>query len=137
VGVGSRKGLRRVGRGWETCGRGCIHDGESGREVREGVVADRRGPQASEGERANGRSTLIGRSHRATRENGCVRRLIDADRLDPLGSGRERGRDSVRAWTQAVADRWGLPVKRRRRPRLGWAELGRVGCFWFSFSLEF
>jgi hypothetical protein len=51
------------GHGRETCGRGCVHGGEHKREVREGVVADMRGPQASEGERANGRSALIGRYH--------------------------------------------------------------------------
>jgi hypothetical protein len=44
VGAGSRKGLGHVGRGRETCGRGRVHDGERGREVREQVVADRRGP---------------------------------------------------------------------------------------------
>jgi hypothetical protein len=45
---GSRKGLGRMGRGRETRGRGCVHGGVRGREVREIVVADRRGPQANE-----------------------------------------------------------------------------------------
>jgi hypothetical protein len=36
MGVGSRKGLGRVGRGRETRDRGRVHDREHGREVREG-----------------------------------------------------------------------------------------------------
>jgi hypothetical protein len=90
VGGGSRKGLGRVGRGREMHGRGCLHGKERGREVREGVVADRWGPQTSEGERLNGRSAVIGRLHRAVRERGRVRERISADRPVPLGSGRER-----------------------------------------------
>jgi hypothetical protein len=59
-------------------------------------VADRQGPHASEGERANGRSALIGRTCRAARKNGRARGRIGADRPVPLGSGRERGRECVR-----------------------------------------
>jgi hypothetical protein len=42
------------------CGR--VHGGEHGREVREGEVADRWGPRASEG--ADEWSALTGRTHR-------------------------------------------------------------------------
>jgi hypothetical protein len=35
VGMGCRKELRREGHGWKTRGRGCVHDGERGQEVRE------------------------------------------------------------------------------------------------------
>jgi hypothetical protein len=63
---------------------------------------------------------------------------IGADRPGPPGSRRERGRKSARARTQAVAGRWGSPVRRRGRARSlagpsgpGWAEMA------FSFSLEF
>jgi hypothetical protein len=55
-------------------------------------VADRRGPQTSEGERANGRLALTGRSHRATSESGRVRGRVGTDRSVPPGSGRERER---------------------------------------------
>jgi hypothetical protein len=47
VDVGSRKELERVGLGRETLGRGHVHDGERGRQVREGVVVDWRGLQTS------------------------------------------------------------------------------------------
>jgi hypothetical protein len=46
VGVGCRKGLRRGGRGRETHCHGLIHDGGSGREIREEEGADRWGPRA-------------------------------------------------------------------------------------------
>jgi hypothetical protein len=58
-------------------------------------VANRWGPRASKGERANGRSALIEWSHRAARENGRVRERIGADRPVPPGSGEERGRERV------------------------------------------
>jgi hypothetical protein len=119
VGTGSRKGLEHEGCGWETCGRGCIHDGEHRREVREGGMADRQGPQTSEGEWANGRSALTWRSHQAASETGRVCRRVGADRLIPPGSWRERGTRAV------VADRWGPPVRRCGRARglagLDWA----------------
>ena len=47
--------------------RGHVHGGVRGREVRQGAEADRWGPRASEGEYANGRSTLTERTHRAER----------------------------------------------------------------------
>jgi hypothetical protein len=71
--------------------------GSASGRLGKGVVADRRGPQASKGERANGQPALTGRSHRAARESGRVRGRIDADRSVPPGSGRERGRESARA----------------------------------------
>jgi hypothetical protein len=95
VGAGSRKGLRRVGEWPRNACRGRVHGGEHGKEARGGEVADRRGPQASEGDHANGRSGLTERARRATRENGRVRERIGADRPIPPGSGRERGRDSA------------------------------------------
>jgi hypothetical protein len=96
-----------------------------------GAVADRQGPQTSEAERANGRSTLTGRSHRAANESGVVRQWIGADRLVPPGSGRERGRGSTCA---VVADRSGPPVRRRGHARgLARLELGLMGCFRFFF----
>jgi hypothetical protein len=79
-----------------------------GRETHVGEVADRWGPQASEGERANEQSHLV------ARENGRVRERIDADRPVPPGSGRERGRESACA---VVADRWDPPIRRRGRAR--------------------
>jgi hypothetical protein len=101
-------------------------------------VADRRGPLASEGERVNGWSALIGRSHRAVRESGRVRERIGADRPVPRGNGRERGIESTHVRTRAVGDWWGPPVRQQRRARglagLSWAEWVAFG---FSFSLEF
>jgi hypothetical protein len=82
-------------------------------------VADRRGPQTSEGEQVNGRSALTGRPHRAASESGRVRGRNDADRSVPPGSRRERGRDSV---CVVVADIWGPPVRRRERARPGWLD---------------
>jgi hypothetical protein len=110
--------------------RGRVHDRERRREVREGKVADRWGPQASEGERANGWSTLTVSAHRAARENGRVRERIGTDRPVPPGSRRERGRES--AWA-VVADRWGPPVRRRRRAR-GLARLDWTQWSELSFS---
>jgi hypothetical protein len=81
------------------------------RRLGKGVMVDRRGSQASEGECANGWSALMERAHRAARENGRVRERIDADRPVPPGSERERGRESARARTRAVADRWVPPVR--------------------------
>jgi hypothetical protein len=71
---------------------GRIHDGERGRVVREGDLADRWGPQASECEHANGRSALIERAHRAERGSERVRERTDGDKPAPPGSERERGR---------------------------------------------
>jgi hypothetical protein len=72
------------------------------------------------------------------RENEHVRGWIGVDRPVPPSSERERGRESARARTWAVADRWDLPVRRRGRARglagLSWAEGAEFGL---SFSLEF
>jgi hypothetical protein len=92
----------------------------TGERLGKGLVADRRGLQASKGERANGRSALRGRSHRAARESGRVRRWIGTDRSVPPGRGRERGRGSTLARTRAIADRWGLPVRRCGRVHGAW-----------------
>jgi hypothetical protein len=97
------------------------------REVRERVVAVWRCLQASEGKRANRRLALTRRVRQAVRENERVRGWIAADRPVPPGNGRERGRESTRARTLAVAHRWGPPVRQRGRAWPGWAELGRVG----------
>jgi hypothetical protein len=80
VGAGSKKGVGRVGEWLGNVRRGRVHGGEHEREVREEEMADRWGPQASEGEHANGRSTLTERAHRAARENRRVRERIGADR---------------------------------------------------------
>ena len=106
-----------------------------GRRLGKGAMADRPGPQTSEGERGNGQSALIGRSHRATSENERMRGRISADRSVPPGSGRERGRGSACA---IVANRWGPPVRRRGRTRVrpGWAGLGLMRCFRFFLFQE-
>jgi hypothetical protein len=105
--------------------RGRVHSRDRGWEVREGELADRWGPQASEGERANRRSTLTERAHRIAIEDGRVRERIGTNRSVPLGSGRERGREGV---CTVIDDRWGPPpVRRRGCTRLGWAGLGLMG----------
>jgi hypothetical protein len=76
--------------------RGRVHEGVRGREVREGEVTDRWGSRASEGEHANGRSALIGRTHRAARGSGCEHEGIGADYPAPPGRGRERERERER-----------------------------------------
>jgi hypothetical protein len=53
----------------------------------------------------------------AKRGNERVREGIGADKPGPSGSGRERGRESVRARTWAVTGRWGPPVRRHGRAR--------------------
>jgi hypothetical protein len=95
--MGCRKGLRRGGRGREMRGRGHVHDGGHGREVREEEGADGWGPR-EERELANRRSALTGGVLRAAGENGRGRGRIGADRSAPLAAserereGRERGR---------------------------------------------
>jgi hypothetical protein len=79
-----------VGEWPENARREHVHGGEREREVREGEVADKWGPRASESELANGRSALIGRTHCAVREKGHERERIGADRLGPPGSEMER-----------------------------------------------
>jgi hypothetical protein len=77
VGAGYRKKSGAWGSGRDAQ-RGCVHDGDRGREVREREVADRWGLRASESKLANGRSALTGRTHRAARENGCAREETSA-----------------------------------------------------------
>jgi hypothetical protein len=87
-------------------------------------VDDRQGPQASEGERANGLSAVTdGPTEQRERTGACV------DGSAPTGRSHwaTGGRESTRAWMRAVADRWGPPVRRRGRARPGWAGLGLVG----------
>jgi hypothetical protein len=95
-------------------------------------VADRWGPWASESGLANGRSTLIGQTHRAQRESGRTCEETGADNPAPPGSGRER----ERARTQAVADRWDPPIRRSRHAHaawLGWTRLnGPKSVFLFA-----
>jgi hypothetical protein len=88
----SEKGLERVGEWSGNMRHGRVHGGERTQKVREGEVADRWGSQASEGERANRRSALTERAHRAARENGHVHERISTDRPVPPGSRRERER---------------------------------------------
>jgi hypothetical protein len=92
--IQKRARARAWGRGRETRDRGHVHGGLCGREVRERVVTDRRGSQASEGERANGWSALIGRARRAARENERVR---DGSALIGLSHRAPGGRDGERA----------------------------------------
>jgi hypothetical protein len=66
-------------------------------------------------------------------ERACGQGETGADILAPLGS--ERGREHVRE-RGTTADRRGPPV--RRRGRAAWLGLvGRLGCFFFFFSLDF
>jgi hypothetical protein len=91
-GVRALKGSRACGGGREMSGHGRVHDGSAraggyGRGLTGGVHGGRE------------------------RTRACVWG-IGADRPGPLGNGMERGRESARAWTRAVA---------------GSAELGRMG----------
>jgi hypothetical protein len=60
----------------------------AGGRLVKGEVAHRQGPQTSEGDWANGWSTLTWRSHQAASESGGVRGRVGADRPVPPGSGR-------------------------------------------------
>jgi hypothetical protein len=128
VGVGCRKGLGREDVAGKRMVVGTSMTKSTGERLGKRGVADRRDLQTSEGERANGRSTLTGRSHRAASERGHERERVGADRSDPPGSGRERGRgrESTRARTQTVAGRWSQPVRQHGRTRSlagpAWAE---------------
>jgi hypothetical protein len=144
VGAGSRKGVGRVGEWSGNACRGRVHGGERKREVREGDVADRWGSWASEGERANGRSALTGRTHRAARENGRFRERIGADRPVPLGSGRERERVPGRCCQVGPT----CQATRGAHAWPGWVGLGLMGRirffyfpsawpFLFIFSMDF
>jgi hypothetical protein len=106
-----------------------------GGRLGKGVVADRRGPQTSEGERANGQSALTERAHRAARENGRVRERIGADRPIPPGSRRERERECVRGRGPSLTGGVHLTGDAcARLAVLSWAEWAEIG---FSFSPNF
>jgi hypothetical protein len=94
------------------CGR--FHGGVRKREVREGEVADRWGPRASEGENVNGRSALTERTHRTERGSGRACEGNGAEKPAPPDRERERAR------TRAVADRWDLPVRQSGCTRVAW-----------------
>jgi hypothetical protein len=93
VGVGCRKGLGREDVAGKRTVVGTSTTKSTGGRLGKRVVADRRGSQTSEGEWANGRSTLTGRSHRAASERGHEHGRVGADRSDPPSSGRERERE--------------------------------------------
>jgi hypothetical protein len=105
------------------------------------------------GERGGGRTDRVGPRRRERRKGRVGQRLDDwrsgparqrergskraketgADRLAPLGSGREREGARERG---TAADRRGPPVK--RRGRAAWLGLvGRLGCFLFFFFSGF
>jgi hypothetical protein len=90
-----------------------------------------------EGTSANGWPALTERVHRTERENGREREGIGADRPGPPGSGRERGRESARAQTRAVAGRWGPPVRRRGRARGLTGPTGLKRLFFREFTIAF
>jgi hypothetical protein len=97
-------------------------------------VADRWGPRASEGERANGRSALTERAHRAVRENGCAREEIDADNPAPPGSRRERDRVCGRGSSLIGGSHLLGDAGARGLAGLDWAYWAEMG---FYFFLEF
>jgi hypothetical protein len=99
----------------------------AGRRLGNRVVADRRGPQTSEGKRANGRSALTGRFHRAARAGTC------ADGSAPTGqSHREAGgREGEHARSLLTGGVYLSGDAGRAWPSL--AGLGLMGCFWFYF----
>jgi hypothetical protein len=89
----SGRGLQKRARGARDMARKRAVVGVSTTESADGrlgkvEVADRRGSHTSEGERANGRSVLTGRSHRVASESGRVRGWVGADRPVPPSSGR-------------------------------------------------
>jgi hypothetical protein len=132
VSVGSKRGRSCGGSGQETHDVGTSMAGCAGGRLGKVRRLTGGGPRASEGEHANGRSTLTERTNQAERGSERACKGIDADNPAPLGSG---GRE--RAW--AVADRWNPPVRRSGRAHatwLGW--IGPTRLKWvFSFSREF
>jgi hypothetical protein len=132
-GRGLKKGVGRVGRWPGNARRGRVSVGVRGREVREGEVADRWGPRASERALANGRSVLTGRTHQIARGSGRASEETGDDMVAPPGSGRER----EGAWTWlALTGGSHLPdgVGVRGLARSDWSERAE---FSFSIFLEF
>jgi hypothetical protein len=135
-GAGTKRRLGACRGGRETRDVGVSMAG-CGLEVREEVGADGWGPRG-ERELANGRLALTREIHWAAGENGRGHGRIDADRLAPLGSERER----AGAW--AGADSRGLPVRGGGRAR-GWAYWAEMGfsifwnfkCLFYLFFLGF
>jgi hypothetical protein len=137
------KGSGAWGSGRETRVVVAVHDGERGREVREGELADRWGPRANKGEHANRQSALTERAHRAERGNERVHERTGVDKLAPPGSERERER--VRGCGSSLIGGTHLSSDAGVRP--SWAGLGRTGLnsvflfpgiskgFFFLFSL--
>jgi hypothetical protein len=113
---------------------GRVHNVVRGQEVREGEVADRWGPWASESELTNRQSALTGRTHRAARGSERGSEGIGADKLAP-STEREGGGERVGV---ADADRWVPPISRSGRARvlagLDWVEWAEFG---FPIFLEF
>jgi hypothetical protein len=94
-------------------------------------VADRRGPQTSEGERVNGRSTLTGAPTKKRARAG-----VCADGSAPTGQPHRAAGERERVGACAVvADRWGPPVRGRGRARslagLDWAGWAEMAFFFF------
>jgi hypothetical protein len=89
VGAGSKKGVGRVGEWLGNARRGRVHAGERGREVREGEVADRWGPQASESELANERSALSGPTKLREKTGTRVRKTVPIGRSHWAAGGSE------------------------------------------------
>ena len=99
-GAGTKRRLGACRGGRETRDVGVSMAG-CGLEVREEVGADGWGPRG-ERELANGRLALTREIHWAAGENGRGHGRIDADRLAPLGSERERERGHGLAQTAGV-----------------------------------
>jgi hypothetical protein len=106
--------------------RGRVHGGVRGREVREREEADRWGPRASEGEHANGRSTLTKQTHQAERGSEHEREGIDANYPAPPSSGRKREGERGRGPSLIVGPT--CQAKRARATWLGW--IGLAGLKW-------
>jgi hypothetical protein len=65
-----------------------------------------------------------GPTEQRERTGACARGSAPIDRSN-TGRARESWRESARGRTRAVADRWGLPIRRRGRARVAW--LGWIG----------
>jgi hypothetical protein len=132
VSAGSKKRSGAWGEWPGNARHGRIHGGVHGQDVRNGEEDDRWGTRASEGEHANGRSALTGRTHRAERGSERAREETGTNKPAPPG----RGRGGASACVDAVvADRWDPPVRRSGRARPGCAGLGLMGRIRFFYFL--